>query len=73
MCSQNARTTATRSLIILAAAALTSCGQSNTYVPPPAPKVMVPNPVQQQITRYLETTGNAAAVNLTNLVARVQG
>jgi RND family efflux transporter MFP subunit len=30
-------------------------------------------PVQQTITPYLEATGNAAAVNTVNLVARVQG
>ena len=59
--------------IIVTAAALAGCGQSNTYVPPPPPKVMVANPVQQQITRYLEATGNTAAVNSTNLVARVMG
>jgi hypothetical protein len=63
MCSSNARTTASRSLIIIAAAALTSCGESNTYVPPPAPKVRKAR--SEQITRFLETTGNAAAVNST--------
>jgi RND family efflux transporter MFP subunit len=35
--------------------------------------VTVANPLQQEITRYLEATGNTAAVNATNLVARVQG
>ena len=60
-------------IIILAAASLTGCGQSNTYVSPPPPKVTVANPLQQEIKRYLEATGNAAAVNSTNLVARVQG
>jgi RND family efflux transporter MFP subunit len=35
--------------------------------------VTVANPLQQKITRYLEATGNAAAVNTINLVARVQG
>src|SRR5262252_7117301 len=60
-------------IIILAAASLAGCGQSNTYVPPPPPKVAVANPLQQEITRYLEATGNASAVNATNLVARVQG
>src|SRR5215467_13687039 len=60
-------------LIIAAAAPLAGCGQSNTYVPPPPPKVAVANPLQQEITRYLEATGNASAVNATNLVARVQG
>src|SRR5215813_10485615 len=60
-------------IIIMAVASVAGCGQSNTYVPPPPPRVTVANPVQQEITRYLEATGNAAAVNSTNLVARVQG
>jgi multidrug efflux pump subunit AcrA (membrane-fusion protein) len=29
--------------------------------------------VQQKVTRYLEATGYASAINTTNLVARVQG
>ena len=50
-----------------------ACGQDNQYVAPPPPKVTVATPVQQQVTRYLEATGNTAAVNTANLVARVQG
>jgi RND family efflux transporter MFP subunit len=52
---------------------LAACGQSNTYVAPPPPKVTVAKPVGQKVTRYFEATGNAAAVNSANLVARVQG
>ncbi len=59
--------------VIVLAASLAACGQDNRYVAPPAPKVTVALPVQQTVTRYLEATGNAAAVNSTNLVARVQG
>jgi RND family efflux transporter MFP subunit len=59
--------------IIVLATSLAACGQDNRYVAPPAPKVTVALPVQQTVTRYLEATGNAAAVNSTNLVARVQG
>jgi RND family efflux transporter MFP subunit len=54
-------------------ATLTACGQENRYVAPPPPKVTVAFPAQQKVTRYLEATGYAAAVNTTNLVARVQG
>src|SRR4051794_26584002 len=54
-------------------AALGACGQSNTYVAPPPPKVTVAKPIGQNVTRYFEATGNAAAVNSANLVARVQG
>jgi multidrug efflux pump subunit AcrA (membrane-fusion protein) len=54
-------------------AALAACGQENRYVAPPPAKVTVALPAQQKVTRYLEATGYAAAVNTTNLVARVQG
>ena len=58
---------------VFAAVLVTACGESNTYQPPPPPKVTVIKPKQQPVTRYFEATGNAAAVNSANLVARVQG
>ena len=58
--------------VILALAALAGCEQ-NTFVPPPPPKVDVAVPVQREITRYLETTGNTAPIKSVDLVARVQG
>ena len=58
---------------VILATAVSGCGEGNKYVAPPPPKVTVAPPVQKQITRYLEATGNAAAVNSANLVARVQG
>src|SRR5262245_25153274 len=54
-------------------ALLASCGQGNQYIEPPPPKVTVTTPVPRQVPRYLEATGNAAAVNSTDLVARVPG
>jgi RND family efflux transporter MFP subunit len=54
-------------------AALAACGQNNQYAAPPPPKVTVALPVQQDVTRYFEATGNTAAVNSVQLVARVQG
>jgi RND family efflux transporter MFP subunit len=57
----------------LAALLVAACGQRNDYVAPPPPKVTVATPVQQPVTRYYETTGNTAAVNSTDLVARVAG
>lgn len=54
-------------------ALLAACGEENRFVPPPPPKVTVQLPIQQTVTPYLEATGNAAAVNTTKLVARVQG
>src|SRR6187397_3630661 len=57
----------------LVAAGLAACGQNNTYQAPPPPKVTVAKPVSQKVTRYFEATGNTAAVNSANLVARVSG
>src|SRR5499427_2639420 len=52
---------------------LAACGEENRYVAPPPPRVTVAVPVQQSVTRYLEATGNTAAVNSADLVARVSG
>ena len=52
---------------------LSGCSEENRYVAPPPPKVTVASPAQRPITRYLELTGNTAAVNSANLVARVPG
>jgi RND family efflux transporter MFP subunit len=59
--------------LLLIAAAVSACGQNNQYAAPPPPKVTVVQPVAQDVTRYFEATGNAAAVNSVALVARVQG
>src|SRR5882672_12337415 len=58
--------------VIFAFAALSACEQ-NTFVPPPPPKVEVAVPVQKAVTRYLDATGNTAAIKNVDLVARVQG
>ncbi|MFA6265000.1 MAG: efflux RND transporter periplasmic adaptor subunit [Pseudolabrys sp.] len=52
---------------------LAACGEKNTYVAPPPPKVTVAVPVKKPVTRFLESTGNVAAVNSADLVARVAG
>lgn len=52
---------------------VSACGRDNSYVAPPPPQVRVALPVQQEVTRYVEATGNTAAVNSANLVARVPG
>ena len=52
---------------------LTACGEKNTFIAPPPPKVTVQFPLQQTVTQYLEATGNAASINNIKLVARVQG
>jgi RND family efflux transporter MFP subunit len=58
--------------VIPALLVLTACEQ-NSFVPPPPPKVDVGLPVQQNITRFLEATGNTAPIQTVDLVARVQG
>jgi RND family efflux transporter MFP subunit len=52
---------------------LAACSEDNRYVAPPPAQVTVVTPVRQQVTRHLEATGNTAAVNSGNLVARIQG
>jgi RND family efflux transporter MFP subunit len=50
-----------------------ACGEKNTYVPPPPPKVTVSQPLNKPVTDYLEFTGNAVAFNTVPLKARVEG
>jgi multidrug efflux pump subunit AcrA (membrane-fusion protein) len=57
---------------ISAFVALSACEQ-NSFVPPPPPKVEVGLPVQRNVTRYLDATGNTAPIKSVDLVARVQG
>ena len=58
---------------VFVAVLLAGCGEQNTYVPPPPPKVTVARATKQPVTRYLEATGNIAAVNSADLIARVSG
>jgi RND family efflux transporter MFP subunit len=64
---------ACRAIFAVAAFALLSACEQNSFVPPPPPKVEVAQPVRRAITRYLEATGNTAPVKNVDLVARVQG
>jgi RND family efflux transporter MFP subunit len=52
--------------------ALSACEQ-NSFVPPPPPKVDVGVPLQRNVTRFLDATGNTAPIQAVDLVARVQG
>jgi RND family efflux transporter MFP subunit len=61
-----------QSVAIAAFTILCACEQ-NAYVPPPPLKVDVALPVQRNATRFLEASGNTAAVKSVDLVARVQG
>jgi RND family efflux transporter MFP subunit len=60
-------------LVFAAAAGVAGCGKSNEYAAPPPPKVTVAAPVEQDVTRYFDATGNTASINAVDLVARVQG
>jgi RND family efflux transporter MFP subunit len=60
-------------VILLALGALMGCQPRNRYQPPPPPDVTVERPVQRDVTQYLEQTGQVAAINAVDLVARVQG
>jgi membrane fusion protein, multidrug efflux system len=60
-------------VIVASAAILAACGQNNRYVAPPPPKVVVARPLEKPVTLYMNLTGNTAAFNSVNLVARVQG
>jgi len=64
---QHASTASRIAFVIFAFAALSGCEQ-NTFVPPPPPKVEVAVPVQKAVTRYLDATGNTAAIKNVDLV-----
>ena len=51
---------------------LTACG-SNEYAPPPPPKVSAAPPLVKDVTRYIEYTGRAVAVESVEVRARVKG
>ncbi len=60
-------------LMLAVCGGVAACGKNNEYAAPPPPKVTVAAPVEQDVTRYFEATGNTASVNSVDLVARVQG
>ena len=51
-----------RAAFAIAAMGMLSACEQNTFVPPPPPKVDVAVPLQRPFTRYLEATGNTAAI-----------
>ena len=46
---------------------------TDSFVPPPPPEVTISLPVKQEVTDYLEFTGNIKAVESVEIRARVQG
>lgn len=59
--------------VLLAILALAACGESNTYVEPPPPKVTVAPPAIQDVTDYLYFTGTTQAAAVVEVRARVPG
>ncbi len=59
--------------LLLILVMVTACEEKNTYVEPPPPKVTVAEPLQQEVTEYLEFTGNTRAYEEVELRARVAG
>lgn len=60
-------------MVSLLLVTLGACTEKSAYTPPPPPRVTVSKPVRQEVTDYLELTGNTQAVNTVQLRARVQG
>ena len=53
--------------------ALAGCKPENKFVAPPPSEVSVAKPLQQNVRPFIELTGNTAAFNTVDLVARVEG
>lgn len=68
--------TALRRALLLAGAALLLAGckpRTNTFAPPPPPKVTVAHPTQRVVREYLESTGTTEAFQTVELRARIPG
>jgi len=59
--------------VLLSLGLLAGCQPRNRYQPPSPLDVTVQRPVQRDVTQYLEETGQVAAINAVDLMARVQG
>jgi len=57
----------------LLAAMLAGCKPENKFIAPPTPEIAVAPPLKQKVTPFIELTGNTAAYNNVDLVARVEG
>ena len=59
-------------ITLLSVLAVSGCKRQQTaFVPPPPPQVIVAQALHQQVTPYLDATGNMVAYNQVDLVARV--
>src|SRR6188474_198550 len=72
--SSHRRATTWLSTVLIGTAMLAGCRpKTNVYAPPPPPEVTVVNPIEKQVTRYLEYTGTTEAFQSVDLRARVAG
>jgi RND family efflux transporter MFP subunit len=60
-------------VILLLVWIIAGCSKENEFVEPPPPKVSVAQPVQQDVTNYLEFTGTTQAFEEAEVRARVSG
>lgn len=60
-------------ILLISLSLLAGCKPRNEYQQPPPPEVTIERPVQRDITDYLEESGQLAAPNSVDLMARVQG
>jgi membrane fusion protein, multidrug efflux system len=60
-------------IISLAVLMIAACGGSQQTAVPTPPDVTVANPVEQEITKYLEVTGTTSALESVDIRARVSG
>lgn len=70
---RNARRRAPATLVVLTLLLLGCKEQVNEFVPPPPPTVTVANPVEEEITTWVEFTGRTEATEFVEIRARVQG
>ena len=67
------KTWAKSAVILLLVWMTAGCGKGNDYVEPPPPKVTVAQPLEQEVTDYLEFTGTTRAFEEAEVRARVSG
>jgi len=71
-CLEN-RGAAARGLLFALILLVGACESKSAHAPPQPPKVTVSQPVRQNVTDFLELTGNTQTVNTVQLRARVEG
>jgi len=59
--------------VLLAALLLGCSSENNQFKPPPPPEVTTANPVEQQVTLFVERTGQTEAKEFAEIRARVEG